>query len=347
MNVSFWPNVSHNEIKPQWAEFPQWRLILSLLVLGYWLLSVLPTTAMSSSVLLAMKNSPLNKALAMIHTYMLITNVCIRVCSAVAIATYAPSVIRSCICSTAAGSVSFYLHIYNVCYQPFALVSLAVFQLLIIKGKKVLVNYKNVGVSLVVMTALAILTALLFTIVRLRDRDIFLCVGVCPGVTASHLLILFVSYVAMMWIPSLLIVMMVTVWSCAIFKHNYAGRDSGLNRRIISVPLIIPAIITLTTISTFGLLRVADQIPTLSTDPFIRNWTVSIKFIVVLVNEISSGLSYPCLILFLNPKLHESWRLLFKTKMCCLAPWIHNQVHPSQLNDSVHSTETVSDPTGC
>ena len=120
------------------------------------------------------------------------------------------------------------------------------------------------------------------------------------------------------------------VWSCAIFKRSYAGRDSGLNRRIISVPLIMPTIIMLTTISTFGFLRVADQISTLSADSHIHNWTVSVKFVVLLVNEISSGFSHPCLILFLNPKLLESWRILLQSKVCCLAPWIHNQVNPSQ-----------------
>ena len=110
MNASLWPNTSlDDDSQLQWGEFPQWRVVFSLLVLGYWVLSVLPTIAMSSSVLLAMKKSnPINKSLAIIHTYMLIMNVLIRVCSAVAITTYAPSVIRSCICSTAASSVRSY-----------------------------------------------------------------------------------------------------------------------------------------------------------------------------------------------------------------------------------------------
>ena len=153
MNLSLWLNTSlDDDSQLQQNKFPQWRLMLSLLMLCYWLLSVLPTIAMSSSVLVAMKSSPLNKSLAMIHIYMLITNMLVRVCSAVAIAAYAPSVIRSCICSTAAGSISFYLHIYNVCYQPLALVILAVFQLLIIKGKKMLVNCKTAGLLLIMIT---------------------------------------------------------------------------------------------------------------------------------------------------------------------------------------------------
>ena len=329
MNVSLSPNTSLDDDSAQ-LEFPQWRVLLSLIVLGYWLLSVLPTIAMSSSVLVAMKNNPLNKSLTMIHVYVLTTNTLVRVCSAVAIATYAPSVLQFCICSTTAGSISFYLHIYNVCYQPLALVILAVFQLLIIKGKKMLVNCRSVGLLLIVITALAMLISLSFTIVRLRDGDTFLCAGVCPGIPTSHVLLLFASYVAVLWIPSLSMIVTVTVWSCAIFKRSYAGRDSGLNRRIISVPLIMPTIIMLTTISTFGFLRVADQISTLSADSYIHNWTVSVKFVVLLVNEISSGFSYPCLILFLNPKLLESWRILLQSKVCCLAPWIHNQVNPSQ-----------------
>ena len=117
------------------------------------------------------------------------------------------------VCSTAASSVSFYLHVCNVCYQPFAFVSLAVFQLLIIKGKKILVNCNTVGVSLVVITVLAIFIPLLFTIVRLIDGGTFLCTGASPGITVSHLLLLFAAYVAVVWMPSLLIAVMVTIWS--------------------------------------------------------------------------------------------------------------------------------------
>jgi hypothetical protein len=332
MNVSLSLNTSLDDdsAKLQWDEFPHWRVILSLLVVGYWLLSVLPTVTMSSSVLVAMKNNPFNKPLTMIHVYVLITNTLVRVCSAVAITTYAPSVLRYCICSTAASSVSFYLHIYNVCCQPLTLMVLAVFQLLIIKGKKISVTYRNVGVVLIVITVLALLISLLFTIVRLRDGDTFLCAGACPGIPTSHVLLLFGSYIAVVWIPSLLMTVTVTTWSCVIFKRSYTGRDSGLNRRIISIPLLMPTIIMLTTISTFGLFRVADQISTLSADPYVHNWTVSVKFVILLVNEISSGFSYPCLILFLHPKLLESWKILFQSKVCCLAPWIHNQVNPSQ-----------------
>ena len=331
LNISFWKNTSDDESQLQRVEFPQWRLILSLFIMGYWLLSVLPTALLSSSILEAMKNNSLNKSLAIIHIYILTINVFIRICYATTITAYTPSMIRFCVCSTATSPVLFYLQIYSVCYQPFALVNLAVFQLLIIKGKKTLVNCKTVGASLIIITIVSIFIPLAFAVIRYNDgQNTFVCTGVCPGPTASNVeLLLFVSYAAIVWIPSLLIVVMVTIWSCAIFKHNYAGRDSELNRRIISVPLIMPAIITLATVIPFALFRVADQIPTLSADAFIYNWAVSVNVVILLVNEILNGLSYPCLILFLAPKLFKSWKMLFKTKRCCFAPWIHNQVIPT------------------
>ena len=106
----------------------------------------------------------------MILVYVLTTNTVVRVCSVVAIATYAPSVLWYCICSLAAGSVSFYLHTYNVCYQSLALVILAVFQLLIIKGK-MSVNYRSVGVLLIVITVLAMLISVIHVVYACGTMD--------------------------------------------------------------------------------------------------------------------------------------------------------------------------------
>ena len=77
------------------------------------------------------------------------------------------------------------------------------FEDLLFKGQKMLVNCRSVGLLLIMITALAMLISLSFTIVRLRDGDTFLCAGVCPGIPTSHVLLLFASYVAVLWIPSL------------------------------------------------------------------------------------------------------------------------------------------------
>lgn len=324
VNYTFWKNASHFETQTD-REFPLWKVILSLLVLGYWFLLVLPATLMNSSVLLVAKRSSINKAIAMVHTYVLALNTIIKVCSAMTITIYIPSMIRFCFCSLVASSFSFFMHIFTISYQPFIFVSLAVLQLLIIKGEKRLVNRKSVGITLTVGTVVATLIPLLFTVVRTIDGDTFLCSGVCPRRIVAHVLILFAVYANVVWIPSVFIVIIVTVWSCLIFKRQYAGKDAELNRRIIALPLVMPITITLTTVFTFGLFRLIDRIPIFETKPFAQNWMVSIKVIILLLNEISTGLSYPCLILFLYPKLWNSWKTLFKSN---IPWWKKNQVIP-------------------
>ena len=95
------------------------------------------------------------------------------------------------------------------------------------------------------------------------------------------------------------------------------------------MPLLMPVIVSLISIATFASYRVADIITlqTLQSNSFSRNWNASLKFFVVLMNEAASGLSYPCLILFLNPKLWESWK---KTALL----WKKNRVTPEQSNQS-------------
>ena len=323
-NFTFWQNSSHDERQVD-KEFSQWKSILSLVVLSYWLLLVLPTTFMNFSVLLAVKKSSINKAMAIVHTYMLALNTFIKVCLSVTITIYIPPMIRFCLCSIAASSISFFLHIFTVSYQPFTFASLAVFQLLIIKGKRKLVNTKSVGITLIVITVVAVLIPLFFTIVRIIDGDTFICSGACPGSIVAHTLIFFIIYVNTVWMPSLLIVVIVTTWSCILFKRYYAGNDADLNRRIIVIPLAMPIIITLTTIITFGILKLTDRLPTISTNVFVHNWTVSIKVFILLLSELSNGLSYPCLVLFLYPTLWMSWKMLFKFNIMW---WKRNKVTP-------------------
>ena len=341
---SFWENVSiHDDDNQTQQEFPQWRPVISLLLLGFWLLSVLLTTLLSSSVLLAVKKSSFNKILAILHIYVLVLNILVRVCSAVTLSSFIPPAIRFCDCSVVTSSISLYLHLFNICYQPYMFVNLAVFQLLIIKGKKRLVRRKTVGVTLTMIAAVTIVVPLIFMSVATKDGGALLCdstIG-CAGFDDTRFSVIFGSFFATVWVPSLSILVAVTVWSCAIFKKNYAGSDGDLNRRIVAMPLILPVIVTLISIATFASYRVVDFIAlqSLSSKPFSRNWVATFKFIVVLLNEVSSGLSYPCLILFLNPKLWKSWKMIFMLKNCSCKK---NQVTPEQSSNTKSSSQESS-----
>lgn len=318
-------NVSSNGNQTE-QEFPHWRPIISLILLSLWLLSVLPTTLLSSSVLIAIKKSSLNRVLALVHVNVLVLNIIVAVSSAVTNSSFMLPAIQYCYCSVTASSVSFYLRLFNICYQPYIFASLAVFHLLIIKGKKRFINFKTAGIVLTIITIGTIVLPLIFIGVGVRDGGAVLCdtINGCIGVDTSRLLSVFASLYITAWIPCLSTIVIATIWSCVLFKRDYAGSDTGLNRRIIVMPLLMPVIITITSLGTVSSYRVVDFIflPILSSNSFSPNWLTSIRFIVVLLSEILRGLSYPCLILFLNPKLWKSWKSILK--------WKHNLVSPEQ-----------------
>ena len=98
----------------------------------------------------------------MIHSYVLVVNILARVFMAFTLSIYIPPAIRFCECSTAISAISAYLQLFTTGYQPYMLAGLAVFQLLIIKGKKKFVNYKVVGVTLFMITVLMIVLPIIF-----------------------------------------------------------------------------------------------------------------------------------------------------------------------------------------
>ena len=328
-------NVSSGDNQTE-QEFPQWRPVVSLLLLSLWLLSVLLTTVLSFSVLLAIRKSSFNKVLAIVHAYVLVLNILVRACSAVTFSSFIPPAIQFCDCSIVTSSISVYLNFFSVCYQPYMFVSLAVFQLLIIKGKKRFVNFKTVGVTIFIVTVVTLVVPLVFIGVAIKDGDTVLCdssIG-CAGVDSAYLVGIFASFYSIVWVPSFSLLLAVTIWSCIIFKKSYAGDDTELNRRILAMPLMMPLIITLTSIATFILFQLLNivSLQISSSNPFSRNWIASIRFVIVLLNEILSGISYPCLILFLNPKLWKSWKKIFKFSVCF---WKMNQVSPDQSNTTI------------
>ena len=276
---------------------------------------------------MATMKSSFNMKLGLIHNHVLVVNILVRACSTSALSSQIPLAIQFCDCSTAANSIFFYLSLFNLCYQPYMLASLAVFQFMIIKGKKKFVNYKTVGVTLLIITALAIILPAFFIGLAINHfGKAVLCrntIG-CAGIDLAQLLPFIASFVSIVWVSSVSILLTVTIWSCAIFKKSYAGHNSGLNRRIVAMPLVMPVIVSLISIVAFASHRIMDFVThqTMASNSFGRHWSASLKFTMVVLSEIATGLSYPCLILFLNPKLWESWKKILKLALL----WKKNQV---------------------
>jgi hypothetical protein len=201
------------------------------------------TMPLNISVILTAVKSSFNRKIGLIHIYVLVVNIFVRVCMALALTNFIPPGIRFCKCSIMISSISAYLQFFSIAYQPYMLVSLAVFQLLIIKGKKKLVNYKITGVTLFVITTLTIILPLIFIGVAINgDGGAIICYSTigCAGIEAARLLSNFAFFHVTVWVPSVSILVAATVWSCAIFKKSYAGHDNGLTRRIVAMPLVMP-----------------------------------------------------------------------------------------------------------
>ena len=93
------------------------------------------------------------------------------------------------------------------------------------------------------------------------------CTDFCPGQNvraafncSARLTIAMISYVVLAWLPSLVILLISTTWSCVVFKKCYTGGNDQLNRWLISLPVILPTGFILTTIFTL-LLRHLVLIP--------------------------------------------------------------------------------------
>ena len=136
----------------------------------------------------------------------------------------------------------------------------------------------------------------------------------------SARIIIMISYVVLAWLPSLVILLISTTWSCVVFKKRYTGGNDQLNRRLISLPVILPAGFILTTIFTL-LLRRFVLITIQSYEVrFAQYWLFLSGAVISLLDEIIDGVIYQLILVYLNPQLYKTWKDLFQRHS--------NQVHP-------------------
>ena len=94
--------------------------------------------------------------------------------------------------------------------------------------------------------------------------NLFCSESACPGARPESgsgfgvfATILFSFIIVSSFIPSLVILFITSTLSCAVFKHYYTGGDDQLNRRILSLPIVMPLVIIASTVLE-GVACVAD-----------------------------------------------------------------------------------------
>ena len=321
------------------GEFPHWRIALSyLLVSELFIYSPVALFVNSSLLLTILKTKSLHEPLNLIHLSLLSLNFSIIIPHATATCIYVPPVIRFCNCSLSVSYAYLIIELLYVAFQPLNYACLGVFQLLIIKQMKRLVSYVSVTASIsVCFTASILLVSEGLALVNLAGQT-YACQGLCPQTISqrfSGLAFTFISYALVSMLPSTIIVMVCTTWSCVIFKKAYIGDNNELTRRIVSLPIILPIALVLPYILSNTLIFFIERF--LSAVPFSIYWSLFNRLLIFQCYEFISGIAYPFILVLLNPKIGRHWKELVFRKRC----WKQRN---NRVDPNVTSTSAVSPP---
>ena len=205
--------------------------------------------------------------------------------------------------------------------------SLAVCQLLIIKGKKIAFKFKSTCGSVVFAVLVGMLFAIEIGVLTNLNVELLGCTDFkCPAVEQRDTCItakntaLFSYYVTIVWLPSFVILLISTSWSYIVFKKHYTGGDDQLNRRLLSMPVILPAVLVLSTLASYIIRRFVFGVILAYEMKFVQYWLFVSEAVTTLMSDILDGILYQLLLTYLNPHLFNAWKELFHRK--------RNVVHP-------------------
>ena len=218
-----------------------------------------PTLLFNISLLIAFyKSGQLYKPLGILQIS-LITEVLInKLFISIIISLYIPPALRHCSCSPLVSTIFSSYQLFSLTFRPVMYAILAIFQLLIIKGRKKIVKFKSAFVSIGIAIVVGLLFAIEIGILTNLNGELQGCTDFnCPGQRETSLVISAtctssISYIIIVWIPSFMILVFATSWSCTVFRKFYTGGDDQLSRRQLSMPVILPAVLALSTIVNYA-----------------------------------------------------------------------------------------------
>lgn len=307
-------NVTVNGTFPL-PEFSYWRPTLSFLVIFSTIILGGVAIVPNLPVLVALlKTKKLRTPLNIIHVSVLIEQNITRIYAFLLVVAYAPSILRNCTCSVVLSNILSPIIVTLSAYEPLAFACLAVMQLLHIKNaRRITIKSALIGVCLSVAYSVAFGIEMIILLGRNNFTDVLVCPGRCFPATddsLSPLQLLTVTYVIGAWIPCLIIVFVTSTWSCLTlnFKKCSIGRDEQLNRKMLSLPLIMPIVVILSNTLTgtvVGRLN-GSLILSLPLGVFHTYWLISSQVLVNIALVALNGLFSPLLLLYLMPPLRHA-----------------------------------------
>ena len=322
-------------------EFPYWQptLVITLfsniaLPSGIVIVLYLPLLV----VLLRIMKKEQLKALNLVHVSLLIASILDDILRTCLYSIYLPSALRYCVCSNVISAMLSAVYRFFFAYRPLAFASLSVLQFLVIIGKKRFVIVKVacsmialcIGVSFICLASIA-------RPLYLSDRRLICHTSFCPKSGPETVLInpavalLFVSLVIL--VPSLAIVVITSIWSCAVFKSYYTGGDDQLNRRMLSLPFIMPlAIIASSMLEAFlggPVARIMSMLPLGDLFPY---WIVFTNSLMLSVLRFLIRLTCPLVLFITHTRLRQAVKgLLDRLRN-------RSRVNPGSVNSDTSSS---------
>ena len=301
-------------------EFPYWRPTLAVDLSIYICLSLGSIFLLNIPLLVALLkiNKKHLKALNMFHIFLVVATI-IEDISRLAIRFFLiPGVYRFCSCD-GVGATSYVIVVaFFIVYRCSMFSSLSVLQFLVIFGKKKLANLKaSFG-----MIFLSICIGLLFDaaiareVYRTRER-VFCYDAYCPGhrpeTGISNLMYVFFAFSAGAYLPSIAVVIATSTWSCVIFKRYYTGGDDQLNRRMLSLPFIMPLANSASAVlEVLSIQIVAEIMRRLPLGVYYAHWIVFAQTLVFFLMRLLSRIIYPLVLIYTHTELRRSILALLK-----------------------------------
>ena len=304
------------------GEFAYWKLTTVIILTNRLLFSVPLSLLVNLSIASAIfMEKSLRTPLTLIHLSLLCLNCFIIIPDVITTCIFIPEVLRYCECDQPTSAVYFIIELYYFTFFPLNFACLGVFQLLIIKGKKRLVTFKSTTAAVIVCIVITTLVVSEGTTVVQVAGQTYVCNNLCPGYMQTQdfngFAIAFHSYASIDY-PSLLVVVVCTTWSCIIFKKSYTGGDDDLNRRMLSLPIVLPLILIMPTILSVAILAVVEEQLTSSRPTDYPYWVIFTRFISFQAYEIIGRIIYPLILLMFSPKIRRNWKNLMLTTLCKL-----------------------------
>lgn len=343
VNLTFSPEFNNRSFD---EEVPFWQVSMVMRIIFVFFILFPVSISLNGSVLITLLvTKSLHRPLNVVHISLTVELFFVKCLSLLLSVGLFPDAVRYCRCHITIIEIYLSLIAFNIVFVSVLFTTLSVMQFLVIKGKKRLIGWKVVSIAVTGSTIFSLILAILSFIGNKLQREPILCPLLCtdaPDSLFTNFSFSLIGLIVIVLLPCLIIIFITMLWTCLIFKKAYIGDNDQLNRRIVSLPAIMPLLTVFISISFFLVQRQLARILMRLVSSFFPNLVlVCTEFFGYFIEGIS-GFIYPIVLLYLHPHLRSAWystykvarKVLFK-KCICKDNRIH--VQPQQSVSALES----------